>query len=151
MVFPTPQSSAFQSHAGSIEASLFMTSSRSTPMFQSHAGSIEAGAPGSLGVERDCRFNPTLVRLRLRSSALCDPQRTRFQSHAGSIEADAVEILTLLSVAFQSHAGSIEARRSKSIPICWSWFQSHAGSIEAPQQARRATARYPVSIPRWFD
>ncbi len=80
----------FQSHAGSIEATDFIsTYVVFIVAFQSHAGSIEAG-------------------LRLLSEDL----EVLFQSHAGSIEAGG----QLLKRAndppqFQSHAGSIEAKK----------------------------------------
>ena len=100
--------------------------------FQSHAGSIEA--PHRLrqlqtGVEG---FNPTLVRLRrtqdLKSSSAC----SMFQSHAGSIEALPAALPPGGLPMFQSHAGSIEALRERDRDVSLLLeFQSHAGSIEA--------------------
>ena len=78
---------AFQSHAGSIEAShLAQLGPFWSLVFQSHAGSIEATS--ALGVFR-----------------IPAP----FQSHAGSIEADTAICIAMMVSKFQSHAGSIEA------------------------------------------
>ena len=77
-----------------------------------------------------CRFNPTLVRLRLGSGI-------------GSIG---------ISVLFQSHAGSIEALGGTGIAVGpQKWFQSHAGSIEAIDVRPYPATLVGVSIPRWFD
>ena len=60
----------FQSHAGSIEAQTRLEPRKPQPdRFQSHAGSIEARRPGPPDPSRG-RFNPTLVRLRLKRTAL---------------------------------------------------------------------------------
>jgi len=56
-------------------------------LFQSHAGSIEAVGNGSGVAFLEVRFNPTLVRLRRRSSKSPRSSALMFQSHAGSIEA----------------------------------------------------------------
>ncbi len=55
----------FQSHAGSIEGADKHCSGGKNTSFQSHAGSIEVRPPQS-PVRESNRFNPTLVRLRIR-------------------------------------------------------------------------------------
>ena len=76
-----------------------------------------------------CRFNPTLVRLRLACLGTGSTMPSPFQSHAGSIEAEEKRFPVEVKPVFQSHAGSIEAFRHIRIPITF----------------------YRVSIPRWFD
>ncbi len=55
--------------------------------FQSHAGSIEASVSTRVVPDRPTGFNPTLVRLRLADNSDEGLEGIRFQSHAGSIEA----------------------------------------------------------------
>ncbi len=54
------------------------------------------------------RFNPTLVRLRLRPMAFVWLAIAVFQSHAGSIEVIGLRHWMWEQKGFQSHAGSIE-------------------------------------------
>ncbi len=112
----SPAALPFQSHAGSIEAVLFLPKDaeisnrfnptlvrlrhegrhrrflRPTREFQSHAGSIEANPWPRMYLPPRTGFNPTLVRLRHQHSADARPRPAWFQSHAGSIEALEYEI-----------------------------------------------------------
>ncbi len=141
--------------------------------FQSHAGSIEASSLQGTSQLRAC-FNPTLVRLRLELYDSWSIDTSEFQSHAGSIEAqDNGAQATSRSREFQSHAGSIEALKRIGVRTMkprfnptlvrlrlftldrrfskWFQFQSHAGSIEAGQSLTYPMLIPNVSIPRWFD
>ena len=123
--------------------------------FQSHAGSIEASCPGWPGSPGRSRFNPTLVRLRhngVDQGLVCD---VRFNPTLVRLRPACPSELPLRDAVFQSHAGSIEARTKTFQPslviTCFNPtlvrlrrpgssrasfpaipFQSHAGSIEAP-------------------
>ena len=98
-----------------------------------------------------CRFNPTLVRLRLACLGTGSTMPSPFQSHAGSIEAEEKRFPVEVKPVFQSHAGSIEALAFCGQAQCFIQFQSHAGSIEAFRHIRIPITFYRVSIPRWFD
>jgi len=105
------ETSEFQSHAGSIEAS---------PMPRQTLGLEGRFNPTLVRLRRQARvrgpqgglrFNPTLVRLRPAMGQPPDrPGHIWFQSHAGSIEAPGRRWGFALDPLFQSHAGSIEAR-----------------------------------------
>ena len=58
-----------------------------TAAFQSHAGSIEATTRNIITSAVQACFNPTLVRLRQAATATTAAAAMKFQSHAGSIEA----------------------------------------------------------------
>ena len=99
------------------------------------------------------RFNPTLVRLRLRNGVGVGVTFGVFQSHAGSIEAPFQTILARsICVSFQSHAGSIEAY--KWIDVEGLRLDRFNPTLVRLRPCFHTTASNPtllVSIPRWFD
>ena len=102
-------SQAFQSHAGSIEASESSPKPNGAGLpFQSHAGSIEAlSAAGSICTIS--RFNPTLVRLRRESTYSSVQPNSRFNPTLVRLRRLARPAFVSHRKGFQSHAGSIEA------------------------------------------
>ena len=165
----------FQSHAGSIEAEPILLEDAAALRFQSHAGSIEAAPRRGEAMEKQCGFNPTLVRLRPITRRSADgftccfnptlvrlrplrspptsPSASQFQSHAGSIEARIMTALHGLRLWVCFNPTLVRLRRQRLVDPAHLLrrFQSHAGSIEAGGGGTRMGGDPLVSIPRWFD